>query len=295
MSQHDEGSSPYAVIGIITLVVAGLLSFGLLSTPTQPAPDPAALASVTPGPTRQQEARPRRLYALADHPVLATGVELGRTSCDLPTFDKALGPLLAYYEAAVRCFDRQWQPVLAKLNLPFTSVKVDASETLGETPCGRSPAKDEAIALYCPVNETIYMPRDRLLPLYSAAQRPWVYLLSVLAHEYGHHVQSVSGMLIAAWDEVAGAGGTGPLALELQRRQELQATCLGGLSIWAVSDGGSLVKAYSDLTASGRWDTSGSSDTHGSGSSNATWAGRGYRGRATANCNTWPAPAAEVR
>ncbi|WP_086821683.1 neutral zinc metallopeptidase [Allokutzneria sp. NRRL B-24872] len=296
MSRRTEGNSPLTFVMVITLLVAGVLGMAVLGLPAQQLPDPAASASRTPLPlpTGGAAARRVRLYTLADHPVLAAGIMPDRVSCPLPPFDASPVPLHAYYEATARCLDGVWQPVLTKLNLPSARAKIDSSDSVRDTPCGPAPPPSKAVAFYCSANETIYMPRDRVLSSFTAHPR-WVFLLSVLAHEYGHHVQNLSGMLTAAHDEQEEAGQNALLALEWQRRVELQATCLAGLSIWAASGEGSLTKADGDAVIAEHRESKATSDTHGSRSNNVAWVGRGHRSGATASCNTWSASSDEVR
>ena len=58
------------------------------------------------------------------------------------------------------------------------------------------------------------------------------YATQVTAHEYGHHIQWLTGILGASWARQR-AFSTYAAQMEESRRRELQASCLGGASIGA--------------------------------------------------------------
>lgn len=55
------------------------------------------------------------------------------------------------------------------------------------------------------------------------------FYLAVYAHEYGHHVQELSGISSEEWNQRVAAGVDSPVGLELSRRSELQAQCFSGM------------------------------------------------------------------
>jgi predicted metalloprotease len=118
-----------------------------------------------------------------------------------------------------RDVDDFWAGAFAKADEPYTPpagvVSFDASI---DTACG--PARPvDTVAFYCPADRTIYYASDfRGLVETDVGDFGWV---TVVAHEWGHHIQAQLGLL----NERAAQSDGGEASVE---EIELQADCLAG-------------------------------------------------------------------
>jgi predicted metalloprotease len=106
----------------------------------------------------------------------------------------------------------------------YTPPKVRLFSEQVSTGCG--PADTAVGPFYCPVDQTAYFDTaffQELVDKFGSSGGPFAQEY-VVAHEYGHHVQQLQGLLGRAQQGAKGAGGNGV-------RTELQADCYAG--IWA--------------------------------------------------------------
>ena len=102
-------------------------------------------------------------------------------------------------------------------------------------------------------------------------------------------------MMDTAWAQRYEAGLNSPAGLELSRRNELGATCFGGMFLASVAGQGSITTALLSQVArdqARRGDIAGSRipRDHGSTQNNAAWFTIGLRQKSTSACDTWQAP-----
>ncbi|RZT28275.1 hypothetical protein EV649_2052 [Kribbella sp. VKM Ac-2569] len=153
-------------------------------------------------------------------------------------------------------------------------------------------------AFFCAYNgrSWIYMPTGQIMSFWkSSPTLARAYATNTLAHEYGHHVQWLTGILNASWQRQR-AFSTYAAQLEESRRRELQASCLGSASLGANKRyypmaGGLYQQWVYVVTNSG--DQPGGVRDHGSLKNHRFWSFAGFnaaRSYAVAgNCNTFNA------
>ncbi|SFQ17261.1 hypothetical protein SAMN05421810_10535 [Amycolatopsis arida] len=239
---------------------------------------------------------PRKVFALADHPLLRDPrAGLPNHTCHLPTWRSDPRSAQAFFTAASDCLDAAWRPLLERYDLPFVSPALHfPSGPSFTTECGTIQVGIATAAYYCENN--LYVPFAGL-QTDQYGDNPGVYL-ALFAHEYGHHVQEVSGLMDAAWERIYEAGQNSQEGLEMARRKELQAQCFSGMFLGAhVDRGGSITRdmynrAWHDQETRGD-DTSGTRD-HGSNANYAAWWRAGAKDNRIVACNTFAAPSSAV-
>ena len=252
-------------------------------------------ASKTPPPP--STSMPQKILKLGDHPLLAKSrTGLPNQACDLPEWDNTESAAKRYFRAATRCLDRAWEPVLRAHGLPFTPPRLYfPAGSKFSSDCGTIKVGIDTAAYYC--EGELFLPFGGL-QLDQYEDNPGVYL-ALIAHEYGHHVQELSGLMDATWRKIYQAGETSTKGQEFSRRKELQAQCFSGLFLGAhVDRGGSITRemydrAWHDQETRGD-DTSGGKD-HGSNAHYAEWWRKGALDNRISDCNTYAASAASVR
>ncbi|WP_083852977.1 neutral zinc metallopeptidase [Saccharomonospora glauca] len=243
-----------------------------------------------------QAGQPTKILKLADHPILQDpNAGLANRACYLPGWESTPEGAQEFFTAARECLDAAWEPFLRAYNLPFTPPRLHFPETDSfDTQCGRIDVSISTAAYYC--EGDLYLPFDGL-QTQQYGNAPGVYL-ALFAHEYGHHVQELAGIMDAAWERIYAEGRDSPAGQEMSRRKELQAQCFSGMFLGAhVDQGGSITRemydaAWYDQETRGD-DTSGTHD-HGSNANYAKWWRAGAYDNRIVDCNTFAAPSEDV-
>ena len=201
---------------------------------------------------------------------------------------------LAYIVDSVQTY---WAEEFRAAGKDYPETKLVLFDSATQSACG--PASSATGPFYCPADQKVYLDLgffDDLQSRFGASGGDFA-IAYVVAHEFGHHVQSALGISPRVQEL---AQQNPDQANDLSVRQELQADCLAG--VWAHSAAadlqpGDIEEAISAAQAVGddriQQKTSGRIDpeawTHGSAAQRVQWFTTGYRSGNSDDCDTFAA------
>ncbi|MFC6087098.1 neutral zinc metallopeptidase [Sphaerisporangium aureirubrum] len=274
--------------------------------PGRPRTEVPTRPRATPAPTRPRTERPTTLpardtsltrnsvYQIKGLPRLACRAKATNIFNDAQLRDLIL--------KTGQCMSRTWSPALRQVGVPFAPPGYAIKARGGRGPCGDFPQRGSIVPYYCPRNTTIYastsaIARGRGNQRGYGSLSSWHgSIVGMMSHEYGHHVQQLSGLSNSWWSKTLNSRTTGG-RLALSRRFELQANCFGGLWMRSVAASYPIPPArrntlYYFFSNVGDWP--GRPRDHGSPPNSGRWFKQGYERTRVAQCNTWLAPAGTV-
>jgi predicted metalloprotease len=196
---------------------------------------------------------------------------------------------------ALDSLNRTWEPLFRKANIPFEQPTLHFYQ--GGTRSGCGAAQSAMGPFYCPNDQGIYIDTsfyDQMARDLGAKGDFARYY--VIAHEYGHHVQKLTGIADQIHSAQQQAGQA--QANSLQVRMELQADCYAG--VWAaqhrdliepgdMEEGLTAAAAIGDdtLQRNAGQQVSPESFTHGSSEQRTQWLKRGIDTGNDEACDTF--------
>lgn len=188
-----------------------------------------------------------------------------------------------------------WSQTFADSGKDYPETKLVLFEDATQSSCG--PASSATGPFYCPADQKVYLDIaffDELESRFGASGGDLA-MAYVIAHEFGHHVQTVLGISESVQQQ---AQADPSRRNDLSVRQELQADCMAG--VWVNSqiadlEPGDVEEALSAATAVGddriQQSTTGRIDpeswTHGSAEQRSQWFQTGYRSGKVSDCDTF--------
>jgi predicted metalloprotease len=147
----------------------------------------------------------------------------------MDTAPDAGSQLLDFVSFVIRDLQKFWAADFQKAGRDFEPTRLVVFNGRENTGCG--PGSAETGPFYCPVDRQIYIDLSFFRELAVRFQAPGDFAQAyVLAHEYGHHIQTLTGIT----QQVDSASRENPDQRNaLSVRVELQADCLAG--VWAHS------------------------------------------------------------
>lgn len=237
---------------------------------------------------------------LKDNKIYNINLPGGKGRCDAGVRTPVLSDkaTVKYLKELAECTTKALKGPLAVHGFTLTVPKVKGFRKPITTPCGKL-GVNGAPAFYCSGDKTIYwvLSSDEGYEAYAQTRLGYV---GLFAHEYGHHLQEVTGISNAyaeRWWETTKEKDQ----LLLSRRLELQAQCFEGVYLRYMSK---MIKLTSyDKAQIREWHSyTGDEDPpasrepdHGTSEAQIRWLERGLEGANFGTCDTWSVPSKQVK
>jgi predicted metalloprotease len=282
----------FGLVGLVTLgvgVAVLLASIGGGDDPSRPTAGgpsvvPTARGDVEPGTAED---------VLVNNPVFSVGA-LDELDCKAEDLGNGqLAEQKKYYEKLFGCLNEAWRPALDKIGVKDPDPGLVVFDKPVGSPCGRfTPRSGRTLAVYCSLNHVMYTDVLQMAKAFGPTQD--LAFLMVIGHEYGHHIQNVSGL----WSGRAAYLQEHPgeaQQLDSSRRFELQASCFAGVFSRAIEKSYPLTGRLDEFEKQAKSSFGDSPSTpedertHGLATSQGFWIMNGFNVKETKACNTYAA------
>ncbi|GAA1593847.1 hypothetical protein GCM10009789_54920 [Kribbella sancticallisti] len=272
-------------------------SVATVSAPTTP--PQAQKTTPTPTPTPEPTGPTAKVPPLAaenrtvlQNPLYQVG-RIPASKCKEPTSRAtSVSKVRTYYTQFLSCLNKAWAQVMREAGFQFypPQLQVYSGKPANQF-CNLT-----STAVYC--NGIIYMNADYDLKNQRSYDPLWTRttMAFLIAHEYGHHVQAMTGILEASHTRENHISGKDAQLVE-SRRRELQASCLSGVYLGADKQ---FFPARGTWLQKWRWTVRNRGDewnpqrTHGHKNNHSRWSRAGFEAADPAACNTFAVKAASV-
>ncbi|WP_165554319.1 neutral zinc metallopeptidase [Kribbella capetownensis] len=267
--------------------------------PTTKVPTAPATRTTQPQPTKTTPPPPSDSDIVTKNRFYRTGVQNTVNCKESKSRANSMANARKYYTSVLNCLIRAWPKQVNAGGAHFVAPHLIAFTGSVSTPCsGNAPS-----SFYCRSNRTIYMDAGSDVTWYrghsnDSVATTWLRadMTDTVAHEFGHHIQAMTGILAA--ESNLEYELSGDKSLEMSRRTEIQATCFGNVFMGANKSSyrltGSLKKEL-DFLHSHQGDEYGTVRDHGSRTVIPRWAKAGFTTRSPGSCNTYLAAAKYVK
>ena len=204
-------------------------------------------------------------------------------------------PVITFACQTLASTEDQWTALFTAEGQSYAAPKMVVYDGVDRSSCGTADARMGPF--YCPADRSIYLDVAFFRELAQRFAAPGDFAQAyVIAHEVGHHVQTLNGTEARLRRAQGGVSETQSNALQV--RMELQADCYAG--VWAARERGAMepgdleegmtaAAAIGDdtLQRAGQGQVVPESFTHGSSAQRQEALMRGYRGGTAAACETY--------
>ncbi len=192
------------------------------------------------------------------------------------------------------CLTRVWGPAIESAGYDVVRSEIIVYTGSVQSACGKLP---EYNAAFCSADQKIYFSSE-LVDILPPKMQAYPYLAeAVLAHEYGHAVQAVTGILMSGHYLAYYEAVSESEELLLYRRLEAQADCFAGIFVGSVKSSVGLSNGdIENLKSIFKYIGSADDEVtdHGTGNSRRRWFKTGVDSDKISSCNTWTVPADQV-